>query len=396
MKILLIHQYFKTPEEGGSIRSYYLARGMVGLGHELSVITAYNQKGLRVRNIEGIDVHYLPVRYENRFGFGRRAFTFLYFVFLTLRYTRKFKAFDLAYVMSTPLTTGIIAQWLCKRYRVPYFFEVGDLWPKAPIEMGIVKNRLLQNLLFHLERTTYKKAKQVVVLSPAIALEVCKIVNPGKVCLITNMADTAFFRPSSRDYGDVKFHPRSPYRIIYLGAAGKANHLDYYLHAAKCCLERSLPVMFYMMAEGSELGKMVALASAQQLTNLQFLHYQSKNAVRQELEKMDAIYISYKSIPVLQTGSPNKLFDGLAAGKQIIINFEGWIKDLIEENDCGFYVNPKQPQDLASKVSRFLHHPALIKKQQQNARILAESRYSREKQISRLGLALDAFEQKIR
>jgi hypothetical protein len=54
----------------------------------------------------------------------------------------------------------------------------------------------------------------------------------------------------------------------------------------------------------------------------------------------DASFIFYKPVPVLETGSPNKFFDGLAAGKLIIINFGGWIKTEIEENKCGVYVNP--------------------------------------------------------
>ena len=79
MKILYIHQYFKTPEEGGSIRSYYLAKGLVDAGHEVTMLTAHNNfRG--VKAIDGIKVHYLPVQYDNKLGFIQRIIAFWQFV----------------------------------------------------------------------------------------------------------------------------------------------------------------------------------------------------------------------------------------------------------------------------------------------------------------------------
>lgn len=396
MRILLIHQYFKTPQEGGSIRSYYLAKGMLDHGHEVVVVTAANRRRKRIVNIEGIEVHYLPVHYENRFGFGRRVFAFLYFALYTSYYVRKFKDFDLAYVMSTPLTTGLVARRLHQHYGIKYFFEVGDLWPQAPIQMGVIKNRWLQNLLFKLERTAYEHAAMVVALSPAIQQEISTVIGPEKTCVVTNMADVEFFSASTRQGEKRNFSAQSPYRVIYLGAAGKANHLDYYLQAAKYSLDKTLPVVFYIMAEGAELARIKILAIEQGLTNLEFIPFQGKEGVRDELEQMDAVYISYRNVPVLQTGSPNKLFDGLAAGKQIVINFGGWIRDLVESNDCGFYANAEHPEELASKIMHFLQHPTLIERQQQNARKLAEDLYSRKKQMAHLAEVLIAFEGRIK
>jgi glycosyltransferase involved in cell wall biosynthesis len=80
---------------------------------------------------------------------------------------------------------------------------------------------------------------------------------------------------------------------------------------------------------------------------------------------------------VLETGSPNKFFDGLAAGKLIIINFGGWIKNEIENHLCGVYVNPNQPADFTKKVIPFLSDKKLLENYQQASRKLAEKHYSR-------------------
>ena len=68
MKILYLHQYFRTPEEGGAIRSYYLAKGLVEHGIEVELITSHNENSVVTKNIEGIKVHYLPVFYDNNHG----------------------------------------------------------------------------------------------------------------------------------------------------------------------------------------------------------------------------------------------------------------------------------------------------------------------------------------
>ena len=79
MKILYIHQYFKTPQEGGGIRSYHIAKAMVAAGHEVEMLTAHNQPEYVKINIEGITVHYLPVAYDNSFSKIRRIMSFISF-----------------------------------------------------------------------------------------------------------------------------------------------------------------------------------------------------------------------------------------------------------------------------------------------------------------------------
>ena len=139
MKIIYVHQLFKTPSEGGGIRSYYLAKELVENGHEVHMITTHNELNSKV-SIDGIQVHYLKVPYDNSFGFLRRLWAYGKFVLGARRKAKKIANADLAYVMTTPLTTGWIATWMKRKLGINYFFEVGDLWPDVPIEMGVIKN----------------------------------------------------------------------------------------------------------------------------------------------------------------------------------------------------------------------------------------------------------------
>ena len=168
MKVLIIHQYFNTPHSGGPLRSYYLARGLKSFGHEIEIITSHNQKTRLQKEIGDFKVHYLPVFYDNKLGFIRRILAFLKFAWLAYRKAITIDKIDLCYAISTPLTTGWVARKLKRRLGIPYVFEVGDLWPEAPVQMGVIKWPWLVSIIRRFEKSVYSNAEQLVALSPGI------------------------------------------------------------------------------------------------------------------------------------------------------------------------------------------------------------------------------------
>lgn len=378
MKILYIHQYFKTPKEGGSIRSYYLAKGLVDAGYEVTMITAHS--GAReIRNIDGIQVHYLPIPYDNSYGFIKRIWSFAQFVRLAKKEAKTVNRHDLAYIMTTPLTTGFIGTYLKRELNLPYYFEVGDLWPEAPIQMGVIKNPLMKRWLYSLERKFYFEADKVIALSPAIRNYIEKVSPNTKVYVIPNMADCQYFEPQN-SIGD--FSESNTFQITYCGALGKANQLEYLIAAAKESNHQSLPIHFNIIGYGSEMNRLKKLSK--RMNNVSFFPHSSKKCVKNLLEKSDAVYVSFKDVDVLGTGSPNKFFDSLAAGKLTIINFEGWIRNLLKKNKSGFYHDPNSPADFVRKIKVFLESPELLSKYQRNGRKLAELYYDKDIQVTKL------------
>jgi len=382
VKILILHQHFNTPEKGGAIRSYYLAKALVDKGMMVVVITAHNEKQYKKEITEGIEVHYLPVAYDNRFGFAARSWSFLKYVKGVIGLANQFKDFNYCYAISVPLTVGLAAMWIKLRYKIPYFFEVGDLWPDAPVQMGFIKNYVFAHLLYKLERRIYQSAQSIVALSPSIQFAIENKVHNKKVHLIPNMADCEFYRPEPKQNQLVQqFGVYGKFVISYIGAVGVANGLDYFLECANAARKAQLPVHFFICGDGALVDRLKKNAQQLSLANLTFLDFTNRKGVQELLNVTDAAFICYKQVPILETGSPNKFFDGLAAGKLIIINFGGWIREEIEENQCGFYCNPQQPTDFVRKISPFLHEQELLSRYQVAARQLAEKKYSR-KQLS--------------
>lgn len=378
MKVVILHQHFKDPRKGGAIRSYYLARALVERGIGVRVITIHNSKEYHSENLYGIEVHYLPIAYDNRFGFVARSKSFIGYVWAVIRRPDLFRDADLCYVISTPLTTGIAGVWIKKRYGIPYIFEVGDLWPDAPVQMGFIHNPILKWMLFGLERFIYEQADSVVALSVPIQKAVLRKA-PGKtVHLIPNMADTDFYFPETKNNQLVdSLAVKGKLVVSYVGAVGFANGLDYFVECARASQRANLPVHFILCGEGAMLDGLKKSVQQLKLNNFSFVPFQNRDGVRNIMNVTDAAFISYRPFPILETGSPNKYFDALAAGKFVVVNFGGWIREEIERHRCGVYVDSRHPTDFVKKIMPFLEDDNKVKEYQMAARQLAEREYSR-------------------
>lgn len=378
VKVLILHQHFRTPYHGGAIRSWYLGQALVERNHQVVIIGSHSERRYRRETIDGMEVHFLPVPYDNRFGFFRRSLAFIQYLIRAVRLAGTLKNVDLCYAMSVPLTVGLAAWRIQRRWNIPFVFEVGDLWPDAPVDMGIVKNPLLKRWLFSLERKIYRSASGLVALSPAIRQSMETKSGRSDIEVVTNFADTEYFSSAGKDNTlEQRFGVEGKFVVSYIGAIGLANGLEHFVACAKSAQDAQLPLHFFLCGDGAMLETMVRLAEEEKLHNFSVVPFQTRDGIRDILNITDAVFISYKPFPILETGSPNKFFDGLAAGKLIIVNFGGWIAHEIESNRCGFRVDVNDSASFTSGIRGFVDNEALLKAFQRNARALAETRYSR-------------------
>ena len=386
MKILYLHQYFKTPIEGGAVRSWYLAKSMVDAGHDVVMITSHNQPYAVSKTIDGITVHYLPVYYDNRLGFTGRILSFIKFFWLAFQKSKREYSVDICYATSTPLTIGLLAWWLKKARRIPYVFEVRDLWPEAPVQMGIVRNVLLKKLLYKMEALIYRHAEQMVALSPGIRDGIEKVCADKPITIIPNISDCDFFQPESKDPQLEKiFNVENRFVVSYFGAAGPVNKLDYLVDIIRYCKHHSRDDLFFLIqARGAELARIEKEIEALHWPYVHFLNYSGKDSLKNLLNVTDAVYISFDNKPVLQSNSPNKFFDSIASGKLCIVNTKGWIKELIEREEFGFYANPEVPGDFLRKLEPFIKDKTRLLTIHNRARRTAEQYYSRDILSARL------------
>src|SRR5690606_29736011 len=136
-------------------------------------------------------------------------------------------------------------------------------------------------------------------------------------------------------------------------------------------------VEFLFVGGGSTEKDLICEVDKHQLTNVKFLGKFPMKEVSEIVNCCDVSIISFLDLPILYTNSPNKLFDSLSAGKPIIVNSAGWTKDLVEEYNCGLYVNPNVPKDLGEKLVFLRKNPEVCVEMGKRARKLAEEKYDK-------------------
>ena len=385
MKIIYIHQYFRTPEQGGAVRSYHLAKGLVEAGHEVEMISAHNSGFYDQKWIEGVKVHYLPVAYSQHFGFLRRIWSFLMFVRKSKKLLQKLSRPDLLYITSTPLTTGLIGLWAKRKLALPYVFEVRDLWPEAPIQVGAIRNRLAIAYLKKLEKKIYSQSLRLIGLSPGIVRHLQSLVSDKEIALIPNFSDLELFYPKEPDSTLQKSLGLSPgLTIAYTGALGMVNAVDELLDLAEWAQKRGKNWNFLILGEGSHQETLQQDAKQRQLHQVRFLPLQNKKQVNEILNLADFAWISFAHYPVLKTNSPNKFFDALAAGKPILVNHKGWVFDLVKSHDLGIAFLPGKWEKAWEKLEELESQPMRIHAMGQRSRQLASFYFSKELAVSRV------------
>lgn len=402
MKILYIHQYFVTPQEPGATRSYWISKELVKRGHHVTVITGNSESKHEPGRFDrdGIDVIYVNNYYNNTQTKIQKVWSFIKFIFQSIKVAAKEEKVDLVYATSTPLTIGAIALALRAIKGWRYVFEVRDLWPEFPIQVGAVSNPVLIWLLRKFEKRIYKRSEHVVALSPGMQEGVIKAGTPvEKTSMIPNMSKPDIFYPHEVNMDIVKQFEidLTKFNVIHFGMLAVANGLEYIVKAAIELKKRGdESIQFLFMGEGAMQPMLEEMVKENDLHNVRFLGNYKVGVVAEVTNCCDASITSFKNLPILATNSPNKLFDSLSAGKTIIVNSAGWTKDMVEKDNCGFYVDPEKPDMLADKLLEVKDNKPLLEEWGKNARKLSVEVYDKAKLSAQVADVLEETYRKLK
>ena len=402
MRILYFHQHFGTPAGSSGSRSYEFARRLVAKGHSVVMVcgsmancttglTGPFTNGVRKGKVDGIEVIEFNLPYANRQSFVTRSWQFLKYavrssiIALTAEY-------DLVFATSTPLTAGIPGI-LARLVRGKCFvFEVRDLWPELPREMGVIKNRLILRLMDWLEWLSYRTASGCIGLSPGIVKGIVRRgVQPARVAMIPNGCDFEIFGDESIEKKRPSFAADTDLLATFTGAHGLANGLDAVLDAAVVLQERKRnDIKFLFIGDGMLKPHLEKRVQDESLTNCHFMAPVPKKVLASIQKGADVGLMILANVPAFYYGtSPNKFFDYIATGLPVLNNYPGWLADLIKENNCGITVTPDNPEVFADALIYTAEHKEELRGMGTNARTLAERDFNRGKLASDFILFLE-------
>ena len=357
MKILVVYQYFGTPNGSWSTRIYELTRRWVKEGHEVTVITSpYDKSDIKAegfisrQEVEGIKLIVINSGDSNRFSKLKRVIRALQFSVLSSFYGLKEPA-DVILCSSGPITVAIPGL-LRKLFRgTSFVFEVRDLWPLGGIVMGKIKNKLIQKILLRFERQIYKKAHAIVTCSDGQSENIQKRLGfESKLHVIPNASDEEVFGI----YKELSLEQRyligdKPY-VLHLGSLGFIHNVSYIIEVAQYLQE----MPFVLVGDGAERDFLEEKVAALDLNNVYFLGQMSKKDTVAWLANCELSLFTTLDNEIQDTSSPNKIFDSFAAGKPIVQTTRGWIHRLVEKTGCGLNADPQNPKDFAQKIEEYM------------------------------------------
>ena len=399
MRVVYLHQYFLTPEMAGGTRSYEMARRLAAAGHEVHMITSDQRpaSGSRWRETDeaGIRVHWAAVPYDNTMAFGQRILAFARFAWMAARRAVALRG-DVIFATSTPLTIAIpalVASWI---RRVPFVFEVRDLWPDVPIALGAIRNPVAVRLARWLETLAYRRASHVVALAPGMRDDiVAKGIPAAKVSVIPNGCDLDVFGQggNARAVRDTHSWLGERRLVLFAGTIGMVNGVDYLVEVAREVKALDAEIHFALFGAGRERESVRDLAERTGVLGVNFFMHDPvpKKQLADWLAAADmAVALFTGPRVVWKDAVQNKFFDALAAGKPIANNFDGWQSQIAAAAGVGLILDPKDAAAAARQLVHALNDAQWLAEVPARARRLAEGQFSRDRLAAQLGAILEA------
>jgi glycosyltransferase involved in cell wall biosynthesis len=358
MNIWMFNHYAQPDTLPGGTRHFDLARTLVKEGHRVTIFAAsfhytllretqtYQDKPYKKEQVEGVKFVWVKT-FPYQKNDLRRMINILSYAW-RLRFAvakLRLKKPDVIIGSTVHPFAPLVASHFAKRYRVPFIFEIRDLWPQTFIDMQLWKKEGLQAKLFYwIEKSTVKRSDGIIVLSPLTIryLEKRYSYPEKKILLLPNGVGEQFLQePKTAE--DDHFH------IVYVGGIDRVHGLDFLVLIAKT-LATQPHIVFDLYGNGKERGQLEALCKREGLENVRWHGSVIKSRVPAILKEADALFVSTSNVLY---GSENKLYEYMASATPLIVAAEGKHNNPAEKIGCGISI-PRDNNAVAAEKIRAL------------------------------------------
>jgi len=361
-----INQYSSTPETAMGGRHYYLAQELAKKGHQVYVIAGRYSHLLR--NPKQFDEQYFIEEIIPNFSFvwvnlpeyqeahsKQRVLNWFKFSWLLRNMSNVIPAKPDVILYSSPSLIGYLgAKYLANKFRVPFIFEVRDIWPLTLMELGghSSKHPFIKFMQW-IEDRAYKKADYVFSnLYNAVEHMQTRGLDSSKFHWIPNgVSLEEVSQKQSLNAETLSQLPQNKFIIGYTGTIGVANAIDDLIEAAKI-LSSNPQLHFVLVGSGKEKESLKRKVQSLDLRNITFIDAIPKKQIQSMLEQFDICYIGWQKNSLYRFGiAPNKLPEYLYAGKPIIHAFSGK-GDIVQQAQAGITIEAEVPEAIVGAVQQ--------------------------------------------
>jgi glycosyltransferase involved in cell wall biosynthesis len=384
MHIAVFSQYHTSPDCPATSRHYTLL-AEIAKHHRVTLLTTPAWRSQQLTREwpwvpPGVEVLEANIPYNNKMGPARRALAFAQYASWAVRAGRRIARPDVVWGISTPLTAAWAAARVARGWRVPWVFEVQDLWPSFPVAMGAVPTALARQQLFALEKRLYQSAAHIVPLSPDMSAYVAGLgIAPTKITTLLNGTDLSLAaRANPAAVAELRQAQglAGQQVVLYAGTFGRANDMPTVVAAAEALVATDPTVTFLFLGHGY-YSPLVAAAATRWPGRIRLVGGQPRHAVFSWFALAEVAVVSFLGLPVLDANSPAKLYDALAVGTPVVVTNKGWTKKLVAEHSCGWYTPAGDAAALAGQLQAILASPAERAAAGQLGQHLAQQQFDR-------------------
>ena len=391
MKIAYVCQYFVPEPSAPSARISELALEWVEDGHEVTVLTGMpnhptgivldRYRGRIIANEKIGDVRVLRswLYATPNQGILIKTLSHLSFMISTILLGfPRLKHIDIIVVSSPTFFSVFAALFISKIRRVPFVFEVRDLWPAVFIDLGILSNSFLIRFLEYWELFLYSQAALVVTVTSAFRHKLIERgVIPEKIVVVSNGALVDCFCPGNKNSdlcNELGISDR--FVVSYIGAHGISQGVETIMEGAEKLQSRT-DIVFMFVGEGAMKQSMVVEKNRNGLRNVIMLPSQSKDRMPDLYRASDVCLVPLRDIPLFDTFVPSKMFEIMSCGIPIIGSVRGEAREILENSGSARIISPESVDELVNSIKWMVDNPQKRKKMGASGRIFVCEHYDR-------------------
>lgn len=402
MKILFLTENFPPETNAAATRVYERALYWLRDGHQVTILTCapnfpqgklfdgWDNTWRQVQHMDGLRVVRVKTYISANEGFAKRTLDFVSFM-VTAYGAGLFEDRPDVVISTSPQFFAAVGGWaLAASRRVPFVFELGDLWPRSITAVGAMKPSPVIRALEGLELFLYRRAAAVIALTRAFKDDLIRrAIDPRKVAVVINGVDLPRYAPRPRDAElAAAWGLTGKFVLGYVGTHGMAHGLINVLDAAER-LKDDDRIRFLFVGAGAERQMLMEQAAARGLTNVVFQGMQPKEMMPRIWSLCDVALVHLKDDPAFAEVIPSKIFEAMGMGLPLLLVApEGEASRIVIDDRAGLWVPAAQPRKLAAAAQALAgddaHRAALAA-----ASLAAAPRHSREYQAKRYMDVLD-------
>jgi len=396
MNILFISHYYPPEMGGAAARIRGLARWLSKYGNEVSVITGfpnypdgivpeeYRGQIQSVESCDGVTV-YRVWSYTSHMqnGISRMLNYFSFVISSTLKSLFLRGPFDVVLVSSPPLFLGISGYILSTIKKVPFVFDVRDIWPDIAVESGMFNtNNPLIRISSQLARFFYNRARKIFPVTHSKKKRIVEeIKDPQKNTIIPNGVDFDQLTSEYHNWRE-KLNLEGKFVVSYTGLIGIAQGIGNIISAAESLQEQE-NIHFLIVGDGVEKEKLVKRKDLLGLKNVTFLDSQPREKIPGIISEIDVALVPLVNAQIIDA-VPSKLLEAWACKKPVILIASGESAELVNQANGGIIVDPQNPGMLAEKIKYLSEYDGTLKNLGENGYTFVKQNFDRKKIAKKL------------